>query len=167
MLTNLYNRHGFELFFDEICSEGIASEKPVAVLIIDMDDLKLINDEYGHAEGDYCLCAIAEAMNSAAGKGEICIRSGGDEFTMIARDYTEEMAMEFAGKMRERLAHISKRDKKPFTVNFSMGYCIKVPTADMGSVAEISEKYLKAADEKMYKDKKRHKAGRGLRDDKP
>ena len=167
MLTNLYNRHGFELFFDEICSEGIASEKPVAVLIIDMDDLKLINDEYGHAEGDYCLRAIAEAMNFAAGKGEICIRSGGDEFTMIARDYTEEMAMEFADKMRERLAHISKRDNKPFTVNFSMGYCIKVPTSDMGSIAGISEKYLKAADEKMYEDKKRHKAGRGLCEDKP
>ena len=132
-----------------------------------MDDLKLINDEYGHAEGDYCLRAIAEAMNFAAGKGEICVRSGGDEFTMIACDYTEEMAMEFVDKMRECLDRISKRDNKPFTVNFSMGYCIKVPTSDMGSIAGISEKYLKAADEKMYEDKKRHKAGRGLRDDKP
>ena len=100
-------------------------------------------------------------MNYAAKNGEICVRSGGDEFTMIAGDYTEEMAAEFAAKMREHLEVISKRDKKPFTVNFSMGYCIKVPTADMGSITEISEHYLKIADERMYEDKKRHKAGRG------
>jgi len=160
MLTNLYNRRGFELFFDEICTEGILQKKPVAVLIIDMDDLKIINDEYGHAEGDYSLCAIAESMNYAAKNGEICVRSGGDEFTMIARDYTEEMVMEFVGKMREHLSLISKRDKKPYTVNFSMGCCIEVPTPGMGSITEISEKYLRAADEKMYEDKKRHKAGR-------
>ena len=160
MLTNLYNRRGFELFFDEICSDAIASKKPVAVLIIDMDDLKRINDEYGHAEGDYCLCAIAEAMNFAAKNGEICVRSGGDEFTMIAGGYSEDMVSGFADKMREHLDVISKRDKKPYNIGFSMGYCIKVPTSDMGSTAEISEKYLKSADEKMYEEKKKHKTRR-------
>jgi hypothetical protein len=43
-----------------------------------------------------------------------------------------------------------------------MGYCIKVPTSDMGNITEISEKYLKIADERMYEDKKQHKAGRDL-----
>ena len=126
-----------------------------------MDDLKHINDVYGHAEGDYSLCAIAESMNFAAGNGEICVRSGGDEFTMIAKDYTEEMAKEFVSRMREHLELISRRDRKPYTVNFSSGYCIMVPEAEMGSITEISEKYLKAADEKMYEEKKRHKSRRG------
>jgi diguanylate cyclase (GGDEF)-like protein len=160
MLTNLYNRHGFELFFDEICSDCIETKTPVALLIFDMDDLKHINDDYGHAEGDYSLCAIAESMNFAAGNGEICVRSGGDEFTMIAKDYTEEMAKEFVSKMREHLELICRRDKKPYTVNFSSGYCIMVPTDEMGSIPEISEKYLKAADEKMYEEKKKHKSRR-------
>ena len=160
MLTNLYNRHGFELFFDEICYDGIASKKPVAVLIIDMDDLKHINDEHGHAEGDYSLCAIAESMTFASKNGEICVRSGGDEFTMIAGDYTEEMIMEFVSRVREHLGHIGKRDKKPYNIDFSMGYCIQVPTSEMGSITEISEKYLKIADEKMYEEKKNHKARR-------
>ena len=160
MLTNLYNRHGFELFFDEICSDAIASKKQVAVLIIDMDDLKRINDEHGHAEGDYCLCAIAEAMNFAAKNGEICVRSGGDEFTMIAGNYTEEMVSDFSDKLREHLECICKRDRKPYTIGFSMGYCIKVPSSDMGSITEISEKYLKIADEKMYEEKKKHKTRR-------
>lgn len=160
MLTNLYNRHGFELFFDEICSDCIETKAPVALLIFDMDNLKHINDEYGHAEGDYSLCAIAESMNFAAGNGEICVRSGGDEFTMIAKDYTEEMAKEFISKTREHLEFINRRDRKPYTVNFSSGYCIMVPTDEMGSISEISEKYLKAADEKMYAEKKKHKSRR-------
>ena len=160
MLTNLYNRHGFELFFDDFCSDAIETKTPVALLLFDMDDLKHINDEFGHAEGDYSLCAIAESMNFAAKNGEICVRSGGDEFTMIAKGYTEEMAEEFISNMREHLELINKRDKKPFTVSFSTGYCIMAPTSDMGSTTEISEKYLKVADEKMYEEKKKHKAGR-------
>ena len=160
MLTNLYNRHGFELFFDDFCSDAIETKTPVALLLFDMDDLKHINDEYGHAEVDYSLCAIAESMNFAAKNGEICVRSGGDEFTMIAKGYTEEMAEEFISNMREHLELINKRDKKPFKVSFSTGYCIMVPSSDMGSITEISEKYLKAADEKMYEEKKKHKAGR-------
>ncbi|MBR3464944.1 MAG: GGDEF domain-containing protein [Clostridiales bacterium] len=160
MLTNLYNRHGFVLFFDEFCDECIASKTPLALLLFDMDDLKHINDEYGHAEGDYSLCAIAESMNFAAKNGEICVRSGGDEFTMIAKGYTEEMAQQFVSNMREHLECINKRDRKPFNVSFSTGNCIMVPASYMGSITEISEKYLKAADEKMYEEKKQHKAGR-------
>ena len=99
-------------------------------------------------------------MNFAAKNGEICVRSGGDEFTMIARGYTEEMAQQFVSNMREHLECINKRDRKPFNVSFSTGNCIMVPASDMGSITEISEKYLKAADEKMYEEKKQHKAGR-------
>ena len=62
--------------------------------------------------------------------------------------------------MREHLECINKRDRKPFNVSFSTGNCIMVPASDMGSITEISEKYLKAADEKMYEEKKQHKAGR-------
>ena len=160
MLTNLYNRHGFELFFNEFCSECIETNTPLALLLFDMDDLKLINDVHGHAEGDYSLRAIAESMNFAATNGEICIRSGGDEFTMIAKGYTEDMAKDFVARMREHLKQINKRDNKPYSVNFSMGYCIKVPSSDMGSITEISEKYLKSSDEKMYAEKKAHKSGR-------
>jgi GGDEF domain-containing protein len=70
------------------------------------------------------------------------------------------MAKEFVSKMREHLELICRRDKKPYTVNFSSGYCIMVPTDEMGSIPEISEKYLKAADEKMYEEKKKHKSRR-------
>lgn len=160
MLTNLYNRRGFEIFFEEFCKECMETKTPLALLLFDMDDLKRINDEHGHAEGDYSLRAIAESMNFAAKNGEICIRSGGDEFTMIAKGYTEEMANDFAAKMREHLEHINKRDKKPYEVNFSMGCCIMVPASDMGSITGISETYLRVADEKMYAEKKAHKSGR-------
>lgn len=160
MLTNLYNRRGFELFFNEFCRECIDTKETLALLLFDMDDLKRINDDHGHAEGDYSLCAIAESMNFASKNGEICVRSGGDEFIMIAKGYTEEMANEFVARMREHLKNINARDNKPFTVDFSVGYCIKVPSSDTGGITEISEKYLKTADVKMYEEKKKHKSGR-------
>ena len=75
-------------YSDAIYDEMFGNHANGVMLIIDMDDLKHINDEFGHAEGDYSLCAIAESMTFASKNGEICVRSGGDEFTMIAGDYT-------------------------------------------------------------------------------
>ena len=66
MLTNLYNRHGYEMFFSEIFKECYEKNLPIGVMMIDMDDLKLVNDNYGHAEGDYSLCTIADAMRKSA-----------------------------------------------------------------------------------------------------
>ena len=88
-----------------------------------MDNLKHINDEYGHAEGDYCLCAIAEAMNFAAKNGEICVRSGGDEFTMIAGDYTEALLKSQRNILRSQMRRCTKKRrniKRGETDNFEL-----------------------------------------------
>ena len=70
------------------------------IISIDMDDLKGINDKYGHSEGDIALKTFGEAMISAANEHEICSRFGGDEFVIagIAEDGNKR-AREYTGQM--------------------------------------------------------------------
>lgn len=161
MLTGLYNRRGYEMFFEEYYEECVRDKKGLVVMLLDMDDLKTINDNLGHSEGDYGLCAISEAMTAAAQDDEICMRTGGDEFVVLAKDYTDEKVEEFKKRLREHMTKRVERDRKRFEVNVSIGYYLEIPDGSSGrSVTEISESFLKKADKVMYEDKKAHKAGR-------
>ena len=173
MLTNLYNRHGYEMFFSDIFKECQAKRIPIGVMMIDMDDLKLINDNYGHSEGDYSLCTIADGMRFAATNGEVCLRTGGDEFVVLAKDYSEAKALSYARTLCEYIANHVSRDRKKYPLRVSIGSCIKVPpelssetdadgdgSADEDAIRAYSEEYLRIADAKMYEEKKMHKASR-------
>ena len=87
MLTNLYNRRGYEPFFSEMFQACQKEGVPIGVMMIDMDNLKFTNDNYGHEVGDYCLTTIADGMRLAAINGEVCLRTGGDEFVVLAKNY--------------------------------------------------------------------------------
>ena len=173
MLTNLYNRHGYDMFFSEMFKECQSKRIPIGVMMIDMDDLKLINDSYGHAEGDYSLCTIADGMRFAATNGEVCLRTGGDEFVVLAKNYSEAKALSYAATLCDYIAKHLARDRKKYTFQVSIGSCIKIPpelkpehdqdhdgAADEDAIRAFSEEYLRIADAKMYEEKKQHKAGR-------
>lgn len=173
MLTNLYNRHGYEMFFSETFKECRKKHLPIGVMMIDMDNLKLINDNHGHAEGDYSLRTIADGMRLAALNGEICLRTGGDEFVVIAKEYSEEKALLYTNALNEYISSRIAMDKKNYTFSVSIGTCIKIPPegpdesasdydkkADEEAIRAFSEEYLRIADAKMYEVKKTHKAGR-------
>ncbi len=174
MLTNLYNRHGYETFFEDIFEECQRKRLPIGVMMIDMDDLKMVNDNFGHAEGDYSLCAIADGMRYAAINGEVCLRTGGDEFVVLAKNYTDAKAATYAETLRGYISERIARHKKNYTFSISIGTCIKIPPekkaassendaseeAEKAMIRAYSEEYLRIADAKMYKEKKSHKAGR-------
>jgi len=159
MLTDLYNRHGYESFFTEYFKECRDTGVPLATLVIDMDDLKYVNDTFGHAEGDYSLCTIAEAMNVAAQNGEVCLRTGGDEFVVLAKNYSEEMAASYIEALRGHIALRVSRDGKEYDVCVSAGVCIRIPPkCDDSEIHGYSEEYMKIADAAMYEVKKAHKS---------
>ena len=168
MLTNLYNRHGYDMFFTEIFRECRSKRISIGVMMVDMDDLKLVNDNHGHAEGDYSLCAIADGMRYAAINGEVCLRTGGDEFVVLAKNYSDAKAATFAETLRLYIQERIKRHKKNYTFSVSIGTCIKIPPeskdtdedAEEAAIRAFSEEYLRIADAKMYEEKKQHKAGR-------
>ena len=165
MLTNLYNRHGYEMFFSEIFKECYEKNLPIGVMMIDMDDLKLVNDNYGHAEGDYSLCTIADGMRLSAINGEVCLRTGGDEFVVLAKNYTEEKASIYVKSLCEYIQKCVMRDQKIYPLRVSTGICIKMPPQDCemnaATIRAFSEEYFKIADAAMYEVKKKHKAGKG------
>ena len=171
MLTNLYNRHGYEEFFSEIFLECRKKAIPMCVMMIDMDDLKLVNDNYGHAEGDYCLCTIADGMRFAATNGEVCLRTGGDEFVVLAKNYSEAKATAYEKTLCDYIAKHIARDKKNYSFQVSVGACTRIPPrqfsgvgntpdSDEDTIRDFSEEYLRIADAAMYEQKKAHQAGR-------
>ena len=127
-----------------------------------MNGMKNINDRYGHAEGDFCLCAIAEAMQKSAKQDEICIRTGGDEFVVLAKNYNQTKEAMFMSQVRENIAQALRRAGKHYRFTVSIGCCRRTPDPDgAASIQSEAERYLRSADQAMYEEKQSSSARRG------
>lgn len=157
VLTGLYNRRGFGMFFEDYYNECKENHTNLAVFLIDMDNMKTVNDTLGHDEGDYCLCTIAYAMKEAAVSDDICIRSGGDEFVVLGKDYDEDKIAKFITDLRHAIALKRRKDGKAYDISVSVGCYMQIPTDDGMTPAEAGEAFLRYADTAMYKEKKEHK----------
>ena len=158
MLTGIYNRRGVEQFFGLFYDECRGSGQDLALMIFDMDDLKKINDTYGHAEGDYCIKAISDSMTDVSGDDEICTRAGGDEFVVLAKGYSEEKMRSFIDRIRENIGSAVRRDGKPYEINVSVRSYLGTPgKEDYPDMQTAMEDYQRIADSSMYKEKKEHK----------
>lgn len=161
MLTGLYNRYGVEKFFGKFFDECLENGTGLAVMIVDMDGLKQINDNFGHYEGDYAIKAIASALSSASGYDEICVRSGGDEFVIVAKNYDHLRAADFIRKVRDYITDKVRSENKHFDVVISAGIHIANPAMDVKEKQldeyQLFADYLKIADQSMYDEKKQHK----------
>ncbi len=152
-LTGLFNRHGLEKYSSEYYQQCLQNQSNLMIMEIDMDGLKQINDIYGHHEGDYCITMIANAMIYAAKNGEICIRSGGDEYVVIGKEYSQEKLDYFTNAFYGFIENANNTMKKPYQFGASMGYYMAVPDGRLNA-----EGYLKNADTHMYANKKLRKA---------
>lgn len=162
LLTEIFNRRGLEERFAEYLDDCIRNKSGLAVITIDMDDLKYINDNFGHNEGDYGLKTIAYALSRTSDGNEICARAGGDEFTVIAKNYTEEKAQEYISKVRSLIEQKVSLDEKPFKVVISCGVHIDcLDDSFDGDSHEYFEECIRDADKLMYSEKRQHKKGRG------
>lgn len=151
-LTKLYNRRGFEKFSNPELQKAHNSQITTMILGIDMDNLKYINDVYGHSHGDLALQTIADAMRAAAQKEEICARIGGDEFEVFGYDYDTEQAEQYISRFRQYLADFNRNSRLPYSVDASLGYTISTP-ADSYSL----EHYMKTSDKLLYQNKRKRK----------
>lgn len=97
-------------------------------------------------------------MTDAACNDEICLRTGGDEFVVLAVDYSEDAAEQYISRLRDNIAKRISRDKKEFNIEVSIGTCIRpLNRHSEHTVTEIAEQFMKTADERMYEEKKAHK----------
>ncbi len=154
-LTSLYNRRGFYSEFARQMKRLSGKEKKIFFASVDLDRLKPINDNYGHAEGDNAIRQIAEALKKAIFPGGFFARFGGDEFVAAYLWDANKPEQDYCSKFEERLQEVLKRwnqkTRKPYRVDASYGTIV----ADIYSANDLDD-IMKIADEKMYHCKERH-----------
>lgn len=156
-LTKIYNRYGFYKGFRESYENLQNSTRDVFIVSIDLNDMKFINDNYGHSAGDDALCLVARALREAAERcsgGVICSRFGGDEFVAakVCPGNAKEQAEVYRDSFVNTLAQLNKNAAKPYTVNVGMG----MYSASLAAVDSI-DGLIELADRLMYSDKAKHK----------
>lgn len=156
-LTGIPNRRGFEEQGRKVYGDASYARKRVAVISIDMDNLKKVNDAHGHSAGDDALRRIARALTAVVGAREHAAyaRTGGDEFVVVCCIDQPNEGAEIVLQVREALRRINEQSGQPYDAEISCGvYEVK----DTSKVALA--KALEVSDERMYEDKKQRKAVR-------
>ncbi len=100
--TRLYNRRFLEEFIDKSAEQALRSNISYAVLMIDIDFFKMVNDTYGHDSGDIVIKSLAEILQQSIRKSDLPIRYGGEEFLVLLHNTTPEGALAVAEKIRTR-----------------------------------------------------------------
>jgi len=121
-LTELFNRRYLQEMLEVEFARSKRAETSTAILMMDSDQLKEINDKYGHKAGDDFLVHIANVIRASIRAGDIACRYGGDEFVMVMSNVTEDTAFERAEKLRKSIDshHIDLRNKK-VSISVSIG----------------------------------------------
>jgi diguanylate cyclase (GGDEF)-like protein/PAS domain S-box-containing protein len=145
-LTKLYNRNYFEEEMKRLDKRRVGS---VAVVVFDLDGLKMVNDTLGHEQGDRMLAVAAQILSAAFRAGDVVARIGGDEFAALLEEASEELL----GQIRERIrlsteqSNRQQPDEVALPISLSMGYALSV-----GSGTPMRELF-RQADNAMYREK--------------
>ena len=147
-LTGLFNRHGFLQSLHAALSRSLRNNKPLALLYLDLDGFKRINDTLGHPSGDQLLQAMAERLRRCTRNYDIVARLGGDEFTMILDGLdSPEDAARIAEKVLEAVVTPLELHGLQLTVSASIGI------ATYPDCSDTVDGLLQAADMAMYQAK--------------
>jgi diguanylate cyclase (GGDEF)-like protein len=103
-LTKLPNRRALAQRFLQEMQRARRHRKAIAFLMIDLDHFKLVNDTYGHLNGDAVLAELASIISTGARESDVCARYGGEEFAMILHETTEPGARTLAERIRSKVA---------------------------------------------------------------
>jgi diguanylate cyclase (GGDEF)-like protein/PAS domain S-box-containing protein len=157
-LTGLFNRRGFFLLAEQQRRLAIRERAELLLLYIDIDDFKLVNDTYGHLEGDQVLADIAHILQRSFRdsdilarmvEGGLLARMGGDEFVILAVDAGEEGEEILTTRLRERIERYNAERDRPYRVSLSIGAVRVPPRRDL-----VIDELLADADRLMYQHKR-------------
>jgi diguanylate cyclase (GGDEF)-like protein len=149
-LTGIHNQRFFLEFMDRELSRSLRHKRPLALVLCDVDQFKVLNDSLGHLAGDWTLKELAVRIRKAIRKEELFARYGGEEFAMVLPETSPEGAVKMAERVRGLVADTPfYYENRPFKVTISLG----VSTTDGGSPISVQE-LIHQADEKLYQAKR-------------
>ncbi len=158
-LTGLYNRRHFREIVNKILNETSLLNKTFVTCIIDLNNLKIINDNYGHDVGDEFLIKFVEIFKAEVDDNDVFARSGGDEFEVIFINKNKVHVLNIIEKINARLKNYSFDFDENIKITFAYGLA-EFPK-DSTNITEL----LKISDKRMYEKKKEMKnAGINLSD---
>jgi len=152
-LTGLANRPEFERAIDRAVAAASRHKRRLALMMLDLDNLKHINDSVGHHVGDEAIRVLAQELQRAVRATDTCGRLGGDEFGVAMPDADERDAREVGLRVRQSLEDLNRLEKVPVPVEFSIGIAAWKPGMDWQAMYQVADKAL-------YVDKRRRHAGR-------
>jgi len=149
-LTSLFNRRGLMLYFEQFIHQYKKNRQTFSMLILDLDNFKRINDNFGHDIGDEFIIACASLIKTALTKGAIAARLGGEEYVVLLPNKNLKEAEKIAYKIKNSIENLTIKtlDNTPTNITVSIG---------LTSISHDSQSFqtlYKTADEALYKAKK-------------
>jgi diguanylate cyclase (GGDEF)-like protein/PAS domain S-box-containing protein len=148
-LTGVYNRRGFFTLAEQQLKVATREKKKIFVICIDLDYLKIINDELGHQTGDLALIETANILKKSFRESDIVARVGGDEFVVLALEKAEISFATLMIRLRENLITLNAEKNRDFELSLSIGSAYYDPQKPC-TIDELISK----ADRFMYEEKK-------------
>lgn len=152
-LTGLYNRRGFITLAEHTISLTKRLKKKLVLIFIDLDNMKVINDNLGHNVGDMALKETAEILRSTFRENDILARVGGDEFVVLGIVEKDEDKDELIVRLNKKIEEKNSMENRIYRLSLSYGTIIFGPE-EQKSIEELLDK----ADKLMYENKKKKKA---------
>jgi diguanylate cyclase (GGDEF)-like protein len=145
-LSGCYNRRGLNQLAEREVSRAIRQKKEIAVLAIDLDHFKRVNDDYGHLTGDEVIREVGALLRQTAREADVVARFGGEEFTVLAPESSEEGALILADRVMQAFRSYKFRSLPPdIRITTSIGVA-----ADWARDDDIAKTLLARADEALY-----------------
>lgn len=144
-LTGVYNRRAFDAMIEKLFERALQTRQQIAVLFLDLDLFKPINDKHGHACGDECLRAVCDAARRELAAGDILARYGGEEFVVVLPGQTPDQARQVAERIRASVAQLRVESEKGV-----VKMTISIGLAGRGAEEEDPQAMVGRADKALY-----------------
>ena len=155
IMTGMLNRRGYMEQAPVVLEQAKAEGKLFAIISLDMDHMKRINDTYGHMKGDEAICRMGRSLEFLERMGITPVHISGDEFQAFGIVESREKAKELVPMIRESMERMNREDPWICDISASIGIYFAVPDEENGM-----DEFMTKADREMYADKTRRKKER-------
>lgn len=149
-LTGLYNRHYLNAHLDNTVRQSIHNNKPLSLMIMDMDHFKQVNDTYGHDVGDQVLKQLADIIIKTVRSADLAARFGGEEFVVLMPETDKKQGWDAAERLRKIIENYEFRfSGSPGTLKKT----VSIGVAFLDELGDSGQALVKRADEALYRAK--------------